>query len=229
MSYPFKLPELGYDYDALEPHIDAQTMEIHHSKHHAGYTKKLNAALESHAELHDRSAEQLLWSFPSLPEEIRTAVRNNGGGYVNHKLFWRVIAPGGADAPDGQLKEAIEKGFGSIDAFRKTFTDAAATRFGSGWGWLVVDGFGNLKVISTPNQDSPLMDGFVPLMGVDVWEHAYYLKYQNRRGDYLDAFWKVLNWDVVGDHYAGAVGGAAALLNAIDDLGDRIRNWAKSL
>lgn len=204
MSYPFQLPELGFALDALEPNIDARTMEIHHGKHHAGYTAKLNGALEGHADLHGASAEKLLGDLSKVPESIRTAVRNNGGGFVNHTLFWSVMTPGGASAPSGDLASAIDSTFGSLDDFKAKFQAAAGTRFGSGWGWLVVNGDGGLEVISTPNQDSPLMDGKTPILGVDVWEHAYYLHYQNRRPDYLSAFWNVVNWDVVGANYAKA-------------------------
>ena len=205
MAYPFQLPDLGYAHDALEPHIDARTMEIHHGKHHAGYTNKLNAALEGHDALHSRSAEDLLRNLESLPEDIRTAVRNNGGGYVNHALFWDVMTPGGAKAPSGEVASAIDTAFGSFDQFKEKFQDLAGSRFGSGWGWLVVDG-GKLSAYSTANQDSPFMQGHTPVLGVDVWEHAYYLKYQNRRPDYLSAFWKVVNWDKVGQRFAAAMG-----------------------
>ncbi len=207
MAYPHELPELGYGYDALEPHIDAQTMEIHHSKHHNGYTNKLNKALESHNSLHGYSAEQLLRALPALPDEVRTGVRNNGGGYFNHTLFWETLKPGGSSAPGSDLGGAIDSAFGSFDKFKERFSSAAAGQFGSGWGWLVVDPFGNLKVTSTANQDSPLSSGSTPILGVDVWEHAYYLNYQNRRADYLEAFWNVVNWDVVGEKYADAKGG----------------------
>lgn len=207
MAYPFVLPALGYAHDALEPHIDARTMEIHHGKHHQAYTNNLNAALEKHPGLHGYSAEQLLRGIHALPAEIRTAVRNNGGGFVNHNLFWETLAPGGAPAPGGDLAAAIDQAFGSFDAFKQRFNDAAAKQFGSGWGWLVVTPFGGLEVLATPNQDSPLMDGHTPILGVDVWEHAYYLHYQNRRPDYLAAFWNVVNWDVVGRQYAAARGG----------------------
>ena len=204
MSYPFQLPELGYDYDALEPNIDARTMEIHHSKHHAGYTKKLNAALEGHDELHDKSIEELLAGIDALPADIRTAVRNNGGGYVNHRLFWQIMTPGGASAPSGELASAIENAYGSFDSFKEKFSSTAAGQFGSGWGWLKVSPDGDLKVASTPNQDSPLMKGYTPILGVDVWEHAYYLHYQNRRGDYIGNWWNVVNWDVVAKKFAAA-------------------------
>lgn len=203
MAYPFQLPDLGYAHDALEPHIDTRTMEIHHGKHHAGYTNKLNAALEAHADLHGKSAEELVSNLGQLPEAIQTAVRNNGGGFINHSLFWSVMTPGGSSAPSGDLAAAIDSAFGSFDDFKAKFQAAAGSRFGSGWGWLVV-GDGGLEVVSTPNQDSPLMDGKTPILGVDVWEHAYYLNYQNRRPDYLGAFWNVVNWDVVAANYAAA-------------------------
>lgn len=198
MGYPFKLPELGYAYNALEPHIDAQTMEIHHSKHHAAYTTNLNAALEKHPDLQGREAEDLIRNLLSVPEDIRTAVRNNGGGYVNHNLFWEIMQPGGSNKPTGELAKAIDGQFGSYDAFKEAVAKAATTRFGSGWAWLVSDSGGKLQVTSTPNQDSPISDGLKPLLGLDVWEHAYYLKYQNKRPDYVSAWWNVVNWDVVG-------------------------------
>lgn len=207
MAYPFKLPELGYAPDALEPHIDARTMEIHHGKHHAAYTNNLNAALEGHADLHGFSAEQLLRGIHSVPAEIRTAVRNNGGGYHNHELFWDIMTPGGADAPSGELARAIDQTFGSFEDFKKKLQGAAGGQFGSGWGWLCVDAKGALACFSTANQDSPLMDGFTPILGVDVWEHAYYLNYQNRRPDYLSAWWNVVNWDKVAERFAAAKGG----------------------
>ncbi|HKK93656.1 MAG TPA: superoxide dismutase [Longimicrobiales bacterium] len=201
MAYPFELPELGFEYDALEPHIDARTMEIHHSKHHAGYTRKLNSALESHSDLHGYSAEQLLRGLDGLPAEVRTAVRNNGGGFHNHALFWDVLTPGGSDTPTGDLATAIDGAFGSFDALKDKLESAAGSQFGSGWGWLAVSPFGDLQVLATANQDSPLIDGYTPIFGVDVWEHAYYLHYQNRRPDYLSAIWNVVNWDRVGARY----------------------------
>jgi Fe-Mn family superoxide dismutase len=207
MSFPFKLPELGYGYEALEPHMDARTMEIHHQKHHGAYTNNLNAALESHPELQGVSAEQILRGFSGLPAEIQTAVRNNGGGYHNHALFWEVLTPGGADAPYGDLGQAIDKDFGSFEALKEAFSKAAATRFGSGWAWLVIDPFGDLKAFSTANQDSPLMNGHSPILGLDVWEHAYYLNYQNRRPDYIKAFWNVVNWDKVDELFVRRQGG----------------------
>jgi Fe-Mn family superoxide dismutase len=195
MAYPFKLPELGYAYNALEPHIDARTMEIHHGKHHAAYTNNLNAALEKHTDLHQRSAEDLLKNLNALPEDIRTAVRNNGGGFINHNLFWEIMRPGGSNKPGGKLAKEIDSAFGSFDALKEALTKAATTRFGSGWGWLVLDSSGKLAVTSTANQDSPIMDGQKPIIGIDVWEHAYYLNYQNRRPDYIAAWWNVVNWD----------------------------------
>ena len=203
MAYPHELPDLGYDYDALEPHIDARTMEIHHSRHHAAYTANLNAALKSHAGLQDRSVEDLLGNMGDVPEAIRGAVRNNGGGYVNHALFWDLMTPGGAEAPSGDLASAIEAAFGAVDELKSRVNTAAITRFGSGWGWVVATDSG-LAVRSTANQDSPLMDGQTPILGVDVWEHAYYLRYQNRRPDYLTAWWSTVNWDVVAANFAAA-------------------------
>ena len=207
MAYPFDLPDLGFAHDALEPHIDARTMEIHHGKHHAGYTGNLNAALEGHPDLHGRGAVELLSGLDSLPESIRGAVRNNGGGYVNHTLFWDVMTPGGSDAPSGDLAAAIDGAFGALDDFKSKFQSTAGGQFGSGWGWLCVDSKADLSVSSTANQDSPHMQGLTPILGVDVWEHAYYLNYQNRRPDYLTAFWNVVNWDVVGRRYTEATGG----------------------
>ena len=207
MAYPFALPELAYAHDALEPHIDARTMEIHHGKHHAGYTKNLNAALEGHPGLHSKSAPDLLADLDSLPESIRGAVRNNGGGYVNHALFWEIMTPGGSAAPSGDLASAIDSSFGSFDDFKTQLQAKAGGQFGSGWGWLAVDGSGGLQCSSTANQDSPYMQGMTPILGVDVWEHAYYLNYQNRRPDYLSAWWNVVNWDVVAANYDAARGG----------------------
>ncbi len=201
MSYPFKLPDLGYAKDALEPHIDAQTMEIHHGKHHGAYVNNLNAALEKHPELHSWSIEELLGKIAQVPEDIRTAVRNNGGGHHNHTLFWDILTPGGAKEPTGKLAEAINTIFGSFDELKTKMTQAGLTRFGSGWSWLVKDKDGKLHVYSTANQDSPLMEGHTPLLGIDVWEHAYYLKYQNRRPDYLAAIWNVINWDKIASRF----------------------------
>ena len=202
------LPELGYAYDALEPHIDAQTMEIHHSKHHNAYVTKLNDAIKGKDELESKSICELVGDLGSVPEDIRTAVRNNGGGHANHSFFWKVIAPGGAAGPSGELAEAIDKAFGSLDEFKSKFENAGATRFGSGWAWLVKKDDGSLEVCSTANQDSPCMGAKIagcdgkPLLGIDVWEHAYYLKYQNKRPEYLSAFWNVVNWDVVAENFA---------------------------
>lgn len=193
----FKLMDLPYAYDALEPHIDARTMEIHHSKHHQGYTNNLNAALEKYPDLQDKSARELLESLDSLPDDIRTAVRNNGGGFKNHNIFWKVMSPDGGGEPSGKLAEAINQAFGSFAEFKNTFSSTAASQFGSGWGWLCKKADGSLVVISTANQDNPYSQGLTPLMGVDVWEHAYYLNYQNRRGDYLQAWWNVVNWNEV--------------------------------
>ena len=201
MSYPFKLPELGYPKDALEPYIDALTMEIHHGKHHAAYVNNLNAALEKHPELHSWSLEDLLTKIAQVPEDIRTAVRNNAGGHHNHTLFWDILTPGGAKEPTGRLAEAIHATFGSFEELKAKLTQAGATRFGSGWAWLVKDQNGKLQVYSTANQDSPLMEDHTPLLGIDVWEHAYYLKYQNRRPDYLAAIWNVINWDKVASRF----------------------------
>ncbi len=205
MAYPFQLPDLGYPHDALEPHIDARTMEIHHGEHHAAYTANLNAALAAHPGLHGTAAEALIADLEALPEGIRTAVRNNGGGYVNHDFFWRLMTPGGASAPQGELAADIDATFGSFQEFQKQFAAAAVGRFGSGWAWLAAGEGGALEVCSTANQDTPIMEGKVPVVGVDVWEHAYYLNYQNRRPDYVAAFWNVVNWNVAADNYAGAL------------------------
>ncbi|MEK5185626.1 superoxide dismutase [Solibacillus sp. FSL R5-0449] len=191
----FKLPELTYAYDALEPHIDAKTMEIHHTKHHNTYVTNLNAAVEG-TEYADKDINELISNIDALPADKQTAVRNNGGGHANHTLFWELIAPGGSNTPVGEVAAAIDAKFGSFDAFKEEFAKAATTRFGSGWAWLIVDGDG-VAVTSTPNQDSPVMEGKTPILGLDVWEHAYYLNYQNRRPDYIGAFWNVVNWDVV--------------------------------
>ena len=202
MAYPFQLPDLDYAHDALEPHIDARTMEIHHGKHHAAYTANLNAALAAHPALHGKSANELVADLSAIPEGIRAAVRNNGGGYVNHAMFWKLMTPGGAGEPTGALAAAIDAAFGSLGEFKNRFAAAAVGRFGSGWAWLTADGAGSLEVVSTPNQDTPVMAGKTPILGVDVWEHAYYLNYQNRRPDYVAAFWNVVNWTVVGENYA---------------------------
>ncbi len=200
----FELPTLPYPANALEPHIDAKTMEIHHDKHHAAYLSKLNAALEGQSALAGKSAEDILRNIATVPDSIRETVRNNGGGYVNHNLFWHIMAPGAGGAPSGAVADGINRSFGDFGAFKEKFANAAATRFGSGWAWLCVDGKKNLIVTSTPNQDSPLMDNMTPILGLDVWEHAYYLNYQNRRPDYIAAWWNVVNWEKVDDLYAKA-------------------------
>lgn len=197
----FTLPDLPYATDALEPHIDQKTMEIHHGKHHQGYVNNLNAALEGHPDLADKSITELLSALDALPESIRTAVRNNGGGHANHSLFWQVMKKKGGGKPSGALADAIDKTFGSFDAFKDKFSAAAKTRFGSGWAWLVLNRKGELEVTSTPNQDNPISDGKFPILGLDVWEHAYYLNYQNRRPDYVEAFFNVVDWEKVEDLY----------------------------
>src|SRR6266511_101799 len=202
---PFELPPLPYDYAALEPHIDEQTMRIHHDKHHQAYVDNANKALDG-TQWAERSAEAVITELEILPEEIRTAVRNNAGGHANHSLFWEIMSPDGGGEPEGALAEAIADVFGSVDTLKEQVNDAGVKRFGSGWTWLVWDGTG-LAVVSTPNQDSPLMDGDTPLLGIDVWEHAYYLKYQNRRPDYLGAWWNVVNWPEVARRYEAASGG----------------------
>lgn len=205
MGKTFELPALKYAFDALEPAIDARTMEIHHDKHHAAYVTNLNKALEATPEFYDRSIEDILRNIGQVPETIRTAVRNNGGGHANHSLFWELLAPGGSKTPTGALGKELSAVFGTFDVFAEKFGSAALTRFGSGWAWLVVDGSKKLAVYSTANQDSPLMDGHTPVLGLDVWEHAYYLNYQNRRADYIKAFWSVVNWDVAAAAYKQAV------------------------
>jgi Fe-Mn family superoxide dismutase len=199
----FKLPELQYSYDALEPHIDAGTMEIHHSKHHNGYTNKLNATLDKYTDLEGKSIIELLGDLNKVPEDIRRAVRNNGGGFYNHKFFWKGMSPDGGGKPAGELAEAINAAFGDFAAFRDEFSKAAATHFGSGWAWLNKKADGNVMVNSTPNQDSPISEGLIPLLCIDVWEHAYYLKYQNRRADFINAWWNVVNWDEVAQRFEG--------------------------
>lgn len=199
----FEKVALPYAKDALEPHIGEDTMNFHYDKHHTGYTSKLNAAVEG-TDLADKSIEELLGDLDAIPEDKRTAVRNNGGGFYNHNLFWTVMSPDGGGAPEGDLASAIDSAFGSFDEFKSQFAAAAGGQFGSGWAWLVVDGDGNLAVTSTPNQDNPLSDGMTPILGLDVWEHAYYLNYQNKRGDYVGAFWNLVDWSAVAQNYAAA-------------------------
>ncbi|MFS0881432.1 superoxide dismutase [Bacillus sp. 7586-K] len=202
----YSLPALSYDFNALEPHIDQKTMEIHYGKHHQTYVNNLNAALEGAVELQEKSLEDLLANLDAVPEQIRTAVRNNGGGHLNHSLFWEVIAPGSNNkAPTGKLDSAINEAFGSFDEFKQQFSTAATTRFGSGWAWLIVDGEGKLQVTSTANQDNPIMEGKQAILGLDVWEHAYYLNYQNRRPDYIASFFNIINWDVVAEKFENLV------------------------
>lgn len=198
-----QLPQLGYSYDALEPHIDARTMEIHHTKHHNAYVTKLNDALKDQPKLADRPVVDLIRKLNDIPEKIRTAVRNHGGGHANHTFFWEIMTPGGRGQPKGKLADAIKVSFGGFENFQKEFANAAATRFGSGWAWLCLNN-GKLCVCSTPNQDSPWMEGNTPILGCDVWEHAYYLKYQNRRPDYVTAWWNCLNWDKVTQKFEAA-------------------------
>ncbi len=202
MSYPFTLPNLPYDFAALEPHIDAQTMQIHHGKHHQAYVNNLHAAVEKTPELQRKSLDELMKGINSAPESVRTAVRNNGGGHWNHSMFWKLMAPKAGGAPSGKVADAIGKAFGGFDKFKEQFAAAAAGRFGSGWAWLIDEG-GKLSIMSTPNQDNPLMEGKKAILGLDVWEHAYYLKYQNRRADYVTAWWNVVNWQEVNRLFEG--------------------------
>jgi superoxide dismutase, Fe-Mn family len=197
------LPTLDYDYSSLEPHIDAKTMEIHHSKHHQAYITKFEAAIAG-TNLESQRLVQILGDLNAVPDNIKGAVRNNGGGHLNHSLFWKVIGPNGGGAPSGALASAIDSALGGFDAFKEAFANAAATQFGSGWAWLAVDANGGLQVVATPNQDSPVMEGLLPILGLDVWEHAYYLNYQNRRPDYIAAFWNVVNWNAVAEFFAKA-------------------------
>jgi Fe-Mn family superoxide dismutase len=199
----FTLPDLPYAHNALEPHIDEETMKIHHGKHHNTYVTKLNDALEGHSDLQSKSIEDLLTDLNSLPESVRGPVRNNGGGHYNHTLFWKLMSPDGGGTPSGDVASAIDSAFGSFDKFKEEFKNAALTRFGSGWAWLVVNG-GKLEITSTPNQDTPISEGKTPLLGVDVWEHAYYLKYQNKRPDYVEAFFNVIDWNEVEKRYQEA-------------------------
>ncbi|HBK4906283.1 TPA: superoxide dismutase [Listeria monocytogenes] len=199
----YELPKLPYTYDALEPNFDKETMEIHYTKHHNTYVTKLNEAVAGHPELASKSVEELVANLDSVPEDIRGAVRNHGGGHANHTLFWSILSPNGGGAPTGNLKAAIESEFGTFDKFKEKFNAAAAARFGSGWAWLVVND-GKLEIVSTANQDSPLSDGKTPVLGLDVWEHAYYLKFQNRRPEYIDTFWNVINWDEANKRFDAA-------------------------
>jgi superoxide dismutase, Fe-Mn family len=199
----FALPPLPYDSSALEPHIDAQTMEIHHDRHHQAYINNVNAAIEKHPELGSKSIEELLGDLNAIPEDIRTVVRNNGGGHYNHSMFWEIMGPGGGGDPTGAVAAAINSAFGDYATFKETLTKAAVGQFGSGWGWLVKDGSGKLSVIGRPNQDTPLSEGLAPVLGVDVWEHAYYLKYQNKRPDYVAAWFNTINWNAVNQRFGG--------------------------
>jgi Fe-Mn family superoxide dismutase len=214
-----KLPDLPYEKNALEPSIDARTMEIHHDKHHQGYVNNLNNALEGHEDLQKKSVLELLVDLNAIPEDIRTAVRNNGGGHFNHSMFWPSMSPEGGGEPDGSLAEAIEESFGSFEDFKDQFSKSAATRFGSGWAWLCVDKEGGLTVTSTPNQDNPISVGLIPILGLDVWEHAYYLNYQNRRADYISSWWNVVNWDAVSKNYRLAKVGLGL---------DQFTDWAQT-
>jgi Fe-Mn family superoxide dismutase len=204
MSQLFELPALQYAFTALEPAIDALTMEIHHDKHHAAYVTNLNKALETSPDLQGQSIASLLGKINQVPENIRTAVKNNGGGHANHSLYWELLTPGGSKQPTGSLEKDIIESFGAFDTFQTQFSNAGMTRFGSGWAWLVLDSAKKLQVYSTANQDSPIMEGHTPILGMDVWEHAYYLKYQNRRADYIKSFWTVINWDMLARYYTAA-------------------------
>lgn len=197
----FELPELNYAYDALEPHIDKMTMEIHHTKHHKAYVDNLNKALEGHEKYQEMSIKELIKSLDELPESIRTAVRNNGGGHLNHKMFWKIMSPDGGGNPVGEVAKKIDEDLGGFEKFKEDFKKAALGRFGSGWAWLVLDEDGKLAIISTPNQDNPLSEGKKPLLGIDVWEHAYYLKYQNKRADYIDSWWNIIDWNKIEEKY----------------------------
>ena len=207
---PFTLPPLAYEFNALEPNIDARTMEIHHDKHHAAYVNNANAALANYPELQNKSVWELLTDLDSVPQDIRTAIRNNGGGHANHSMFWTLMSPNGGGGPSGKLAEAIVSAFGSFDAFKDQFAKAGMGRFGSGWAWLVMNPQGGLSIVSTANQDNPVSDGLLPILGIDVWEHAYYLNYQNRRADYISAWWNVVDWKAVENHYASAAAEVAA-------------------
>jgi Fe-Mn family superoxide dismutase len=205
MKYPYTLPQLPYSYDAFEPYIDKMTMEIHHSRHHQAYVNNLNSVLEKYPEFHDIELEDILKDLNKLPEEIRTTVKNNGGGHYNHSLFWEIMKPNGGGEPDGELKKAIEENFGSFENFKNLFSEIALKHFGSGWAWLVVTPDKKLKAYSLPNQDNPLSDGYKLVMALDVWEHAYYLKYQNRRNEYIQNWWNVVNWDKIKENYLRSI------------------------
>ncbi len=206
MKYPYSLPNLPYAYNALEPYIDEMTMNIHHTKHHQGYINNLNSALEKYPQFHDLELEDILKNLNQLPEEIRITVRNNGGGHYNHSLFWEIMKPNGGGEPQGELRKAIEENFGSLENFKNLFSETAIKHFGSGWAWLVLTNDKKLKVYSLLNQDNPLMNGDLPIMGLDVWEHAYYLKYQNRRAEYVQNWWNVVNWEKIEENYLKALG-----------------------
>jgi Fe-Mn family superoxide dismutase len=199
----FVVPPLPYAFDALEPHIDAKTMEIHHDKHHGTYVANANAAIEKHPELASKSVEDLLWGINEIPEDIRTAIRNNAGGHSNHSIFWTIMGPGGGGNPNGRIADGIKSTFGSYDTFKEQLQKAGLGQFGSGWAWLLVDKGGKLSIKSYPNQDSPYMEGLTPILGVDVWEHAYYLKYQNKRADYIAAWFNTINWEAVNARFSG--------------------------
>ena len=219
----YRLPDLPYDYDALEPHMDARTVALHHGKHHQAYVTNLNNALEGHEELQKKDTIELLLDLDKVPEGIRTAVRNNAGGHANHTMYWQCMSPKGGGEPDGSLAEAIEEAFGSFDAFQSAFNKAAATYFGSGWVWLCLDTEGELQITTTPGHDNPVMDGLMPLLVLDVWEHAYYLKYENRRGDFIAAWWNLVDWD-----YVAANLSASKIALGLDKVADWVRStWAK--
>ncbi|NOX61848.1 MAG: superoxide dismutase [Chloroflexi bacterium] len=223
MTYPFKLPDLPYATNALEPHIGTRIMALHHDKHHAGYVNKLNAALENHPELHHKSVVELLQDLDALPDDIRTAVRNNGGGHLNHSIFWPIMSPKGGGEPSGKLADAINAAFGSFADFKSQFSQSAATLFGSGWTWLAMTPENSLVILNLPNQDTPVSQGLIPIMGIDVWEHAYYLTYENRRGDYIAAWWNIVNWDRVAQNYLTALA-----RHSVDDFLSRVSDfWSK--
>jgi Fe-Mn family superoxide dismutase len=230
MDYPHKLPELPYEYSALEPHIDTRTMAIHHDKHHAAYVNNLNKALENYPDLQEKSVAELLFNLDAVPEDIRTAVRNNGGGHINHSLFWRCMSAKGGGQPGSSFADAIEETFESFDQFKTHFSQMAMGRFGSGWVWLCLDSDSKLSIFSTANQDNPLSRGFVPILGLDVWEHAYYLKYENRRADYVAGWWNVVDWDFVAGNYVTykvTAGVGQAVDKAKSAWSDLTKGWDK--